>query len=32
MATQNPKLRERFTGKPEFVENFFLFIAEGVRN
>jgi glutamate synthase (NADPH) large chain len=31
IATQNPVLRERFTGKPEFVENFFLFIAEEVR-
>ncbi len=31
IATQNPKLRERFTGQPEFVENFFEFIAEEVR-
>ncbi|MGA2432296.1 MAG: glutamate synthase-related protein, partial [Acidimicrobiales bacterium] len=31
IATQNPKLRERFTGKPEFVENFFQFIAQEVR-
>ena len=31
IATQNPVLRERFTGKPEFVENFFLFVAEEVR-
>ncbi|WP_067884901.1 glutamate synthase large subunit [Nocardia vaccinii] len=31
VATQNPVLRERFTGKPEFVENFMLFIAEEVR-
>ncbi|GAA1482276.1 glutamate synthase large subunit [Gordonia sinesedis] len=31
VATQNPLLRERFTGKPEFVENFFLYIAEEVR-
>ncbi len=31
IATQNPELRKRFTGKPEFVENFFLFIAEEVR-
>ena len=31
IATQNPVLRQRFTGKPEFVENFFLFIAEEVR-
>jgi glutamate synthase (NADPH) large chain len=32
IATQNPVLRERFTGKPEFVENFFLFLAEQVRS
>ncbi|MBB4739872.1 glutamate synthase (NADPH/NADH) large chain [Actinoplanes octamycinicus] len=31
IATQNPVLRERFTGKPEFVENFFMFLAEEVR-
>ncbi|NUR74389.1 MAG: glutamate synthase subunit alpha, partial [Hamadaea sp.] len=31
IATQNPRLRERFTGKPEFVENFFLFLAQEVR-
>jgi glutamate synthase (NADPH/NADH) large chain len=31
VATQNPVLRERFTGKPEFIENFFMFIAEEVR-
>ncbi len=31
VATQNPELRKRFNGKPEFVENFFLFIAEEVR-
>ena len=31
IATQNPRLRERFTGRPEFVENFFEFIAEEVR-
>ncbi len=31
VATQNPVLRERFSGKPEFVENFFRFIAEEVR-
>ncbi len=31
VATQNPVLRERFNAKPEFVENFFLFIAEEVR-
>ena len=31
VATQNPVLRERFTGKPEFVVNFFEYIAEEVR-
>ena len=31
IATQNPVLRERFTGTPEFVENFFEFIAQEVR-
>jgi len=31
IATQNPRLRERFTGKPEFIENFFLFLAQEVR-
>ncbi|WP_433386591.1 glutamate synthase large subunit [Micromonospora sp. KLBMP9576] len=31
IATQNPVLRERFAGRPEFVENFFLFLAEEVR-
>jgi glutamate synthase (NADPH) large chain len=31
VATQNPVLRERFTGKPEFVVNFFEFVAEEVR-
>ena len=31
IATQNPELRERFSGKPEFVVNFFEFIAEEVR-
>ncbi|SDP31161.1 glutamate synthase (NADH) large subunit [Nakamurella panacisegetis] len=31
IATQNPVLRERFTGTPEFVETFFLFLAEQVR-
>ncbi|WP_433614393.1 glutamate synthase large subunit [Dactylosporangium sp. CA-139114] len=32
IATQNPVLRERFTGTPEFVENFFWFLAEEVRS
>jgi glutamate synthase (NADPH/NADH) large chain len=31
VATQDPELRKRFAGKPEFVENFFRFIAEEVR-
>jgi len=31
VATQNPVLRERFTGKPEFVVNFFEFLAQEVR-
>ena len=31
IATQNPELRRRFSGKPEFVVNFFEFIAEEVR-
>ncbi|MDJ0320269.1 glutamate synthase large subunit [Pseudarthrobacter sp. PS3-L1] len=31
VATQNPELRSRFTGKPEFVINFFEFLAEEVR-
>jgi glutamate synthase (NADPH/NADH) large chain len=31
VATQNPVLRERFSGKPEFIVNFFEYIAEEVR-
>ncbi len=31
VATQNPELRARFSGKPEFVENFFEFLAQEVR-
>ena len=31
IATQNPKLRERYAGKAEFVENYFRFVAEEVR-
>ena len=31
IATQNPELRERYSGKPEFVETFFEYIAEEVR-
>ena len=32
IATQNPVLREKFAGRPEFVENFFRFIAEEMRS
>ncbi len=31
IATQNPKLREKFAGKAEHVVNFFRFVAEEVR-
>lgn len=31
VATQNPELRARFSGKPEYVINFFTYIAEQVR-
>jgi glutamate synthase (NADPH/NADH) large chain len=31
VATQNPELRNRFTGRPEFVTTFFEFVAEQVR-
>ena len=31
IATQNPELRKRFAGKPEYVENFMKFIAEELR-
>ncbi len=31
VATQNPELRRRFRGKPEYVENFMRFIAEELR-
>jgi glutamate synthase (NADPH/NADH) large chain len=31
VATQDPELRKKFTGKPEFVENYFRFVAEDVR-
>jgi glutamate synthase (NADPH/NADH) large chain len=31
VATQNPELRKRFTGRPEFVVTFFEYIAEEVR-
>ena len=31
VATQNPELRKRFIGKPEYVENFMRFIAQELR-
>ena len=31
IATQNPKLRARFSGKPEYVMNFMRFVAEELR-
>ena len=31
VATQNPELRARFSGKPEFVETFFEYLAQEVR-
>jgi glutamate synthase (NADPH/NADH) large chain len=31
VATQNPELRQRFTGRPEFVVTFFEFLAQEVR-
>ena len=31
VATQDPELRKKFNGGPEFVENFFKYIAEEVR-
>ena len=31
VATQNPELRARFSGRPEFVETFFEYLAQEVR-
>ena len=31
VATQNPELRKRFAGKPEYVMNFMIFIAQELR-
>ena len=31
VATQNPELRKRFTGKPEYIVNFMRFIAQELR-
>lgn len=31
VATQNPELRKRFKGKPEYVENFMRFVAQELR-
>ena len=32
VATQNPALRQKFSGKPEHVVNYFFFVAEEVRH
>lgn len=32
IATQDPILREKFSGKPEHVVNFFFMLAEDVSN
>ncbi|NNE36788.1 MAG: glutamate synthase subunit alpha, partial [Gammaproteobacteria bacterium] len=32
VATQNPELRKKFAGQPEFVENYFKFVAEEIRD
>ena len=31
IATQDPELRKRFMGKPEYVENFMIFVAQQLR-
>jgi glutamate synthase (NADPH) large chain len=31
IATQNPELRKRFSGRPEYVENFMRFVAQDLR-
>jgi glutamate synthase (ferredoxin) len=31
IATQDPELRKNFSGRPEFVENYFRFVAEDIR-
>lgn len=31
VATQNPELRKRFKGKPEYLVNYMMFVAEDVR-
>ncbi|MBQ1687846.1 MAG: glutamate synthase large subunit [Lachnospiraceae bacterium] len=31
IATQNPELRKRFQGKPEYIENFMRFVAQELR-
>src|SRR5947199_3311961 len=31
VATQDPELRKRFSGKPEYVVNFFRFLAQEIR-
>ena len=32
IASQDPELRSRFTGKPEHIERFMFFVAEDVRS
>ncbi len=32
VATQDPELRKKFSGKPEYLVNYFFFVAEEVRN
>lgn len=32
IGTQDPKLRNKFSGKPEYIERFMLFVAEEVRS
>ncbi len=32
IATQNPELRKKFIGKPEYIERFMLFVAEQLRS
>lgn len=31
VATQDPELRKRFSGRPEYIENYFHFVAEELR-
>jgi glutamate synthase domain-containing protein 3 len=31
VATQDPELRKRFSGKPEYIQNYFMMVAEDLR-